>query len=340
VGTRSPSPGYAFRLRVHERLALVVSPALWVLSCALPTPVHGPIERPPSGPRDSFVVIGDTQRSLWVEEHVVGREQNDRGRVELVDQLVSQENPAFVVHLGDLVAKASPPHFRYFDELMAPIRAARIPIFPVLGNHEYFGEGRDPSRAMRLRFRDLNQGGYYAKRWGRIGLVWLDSNLSGRAAARQSEWLRRTLLALDRSADVTYALIFSHHSPFTNGVDRHGHLALRRELLPWIRASAKAVAVLSAHVHGYERFDLQGLSLIVSGGGGGPRVRYRTGAAQSLPPATPTLDTPAVRPLNYLVVRDDGNELQVTARCLAASPGCPQSGVLDQIALPPRSPDG
>jgi hypothetical protein len=284
-------------------------------------------------------VIGDTQRSLWVEEHVVGREQNERGRVDLIDQLVSQESPAFVVHLGDLVAKASPPHWHYFDELMVPIRAARIPLFPVLGNHEYFGEGRDPSRSTRLRFRDLTRGGYYAKRWGRVGLVWLDSNLTGRAAARQSEWLRGTLLTFDRSSEVACTLVFSHHPPFTNGVDRHGHESVRSDLLPPIRGSSKTVAVISAHVHGYERFELQGLAFIVSGGGGGPRVRYRTGHDQSLRPATPTLDTAAARPLNYLVIRDDGRELRVTARCLLGSPGCPPSGVLDQVGLSPRSPD-
>jgi hypothetical protein len=317
---------------------LVVASSLALLSCALPTPHHENLTRPPRGPRDSFVVLGDTQRSLWLEEHLLGREQNEQERVELIDQLVSRENPAFVVHLGDLVARASAQHWHYFDELMAPLTAAKIPLLPVLGNHEYFGEGRDPSRSARLRYRELSNGGYYAKRWGRLGLVWLDTNLEGRAAKRQSDWLSQTLGELDRAPEVAAILVFSHHPALTNGVDRHGHEAVDGELLPRIRRSTKALALFSAHVHGYERFAPDGPTLIVSGGGGGPRVAYRTGKQRSATPASPALGGASPRPLHYLVVRDSGTDLVVTAWCLAASRGCPKDGVLDHVRLSPRSP--
>jgi hypothetical protein len=162
--------------------------------------------------------------------------------------------------------------------------------------------------------------------------VWLDTNLTGRRAERQGAWLSRTLQTLDEAPAVAATLVFTHHPPFTNGVDRHGHEAVRFDLLPRIRRSRKAVALISAHVHGYERFDLDGMALIVSGGGGGPRVEYRTDGAQSLAPAA--LDAPERRPLHYLVVRDTGEVLTIAARCLTGSVGCPSSGVLDSVALP------
>jgi 3',5'-cyclic AMP phosphodiesterase CpdA len=321
---------------VH-RLAAAASAALALLSCALPTPQHRELTRPPPAPRDSFVVLGDTQRSLWAEEHVLGREQNDRERVELIDQLVSRENPAFVVHLGDLVAKASPQHWRYFDQLTAPLTDAKIPLLPVLGNHEYFGDGRDPSRSSRRRYRDLANGGYYAKRWGRLGLVWLDTNLEGRAATRQGAWLARTLATLDQAPDIEAIIAFSHHPALTNGIARYGHEGLRRDLLPSLQRSKKALALFSAHVHGYERFALDELTLIVSGGGGGPRVAYRTGRDQSAAPASPDLGDPSPRPFHYVVVRDSGTDLIVTTRCLARSNGCPANGVFDEIRLSPTA---
>jgi acid phosphatase type 7 len=319
------------------RLVLLASSTLAFLSCALPTPHHRELTRPPPGPRDSFVVLGDTQRSLWVEEHLLRREQNEKERVELIDQLVSEENPAFIVHLGDLVAKASPQHWRYFDELMAPVSAAKIPLLPVLGNHEYFGDGRDPSRSSRLRYPELANGGYYAKRWGRLGLVWLDTNLEGRAAKRQGEWLSHTLEKLERAPEIAAILVFSHHPALTNGVGRLGHEGVSGDLLPRIRRSRKALALFSAHVHGYERFARDDLALVVSAGGGGPRVAYRTGQDQSATPASAKLDDASPRPLHYVVIRDSGTELLVTAKCLAASRGCPPDGVLDRLRLSPRS---
>jgi 3',5'-cyclic AMP phosphodiesterase CpdA len=203
--------------------------------CSLPVPAHGELGPRPRRPRTAFVVIGDTQRSLWAEEHLLGREQNELDRPRLIDQLAREENPAFVVHLGDLVAAASPPHWRYFDELMKPLADAKIPILPVLGNHEYFGEGRDPSRSARRRHPELARGGHYAKRWGRLGLVWLDSNLTGRRATRQAEWLARTLTELEEAPGIAGTLVFIHHPPVTNGVDRSGHESVRDELLPVIR---------------------------------------------------------------------------------------------------------
>jgi hypothetical protein len=318
--------------RLVGRFLLPFSALLGVTACALPVPEHAEPGPVPSGPRLSFAVIGDTQRSLSAEE-LVGREQNDAERARLVDQLV-REDPAFVVHLGDLVAVSSPRHWAYFDELMKPLaRPERpVPVFPVLGNHEYFGEGRDPSRAVRRRYPDLARGGYYAKRWGRLGLVWLDSNLSGWRAAKQAEWLGQTLALLDATRDIAGTLVFTHHPRATNGVGRDGHPGVRTRLWPALTRSTKLVALVSAHVHGYERLEHEGIPLIVSGGGGGPRVSYRTGSARSLPPQV--LDRSDPRPLHYLVVRDAGDHVSITARCLDGSVGCPENGELDRLDLP------
>jgi Icc-related predicted phosphoesterase len=305
---------------------------LVALACgSLPEPKHRPISAAPAGAPSSIVVLGDTQRSLWAEEHVLGREQNETDRVALIDQLAEEENPALVVLLGDLVAASSPRHWEYFTALTKPLAERAVPLLAVLGNHEYFGPGRDPTKLARRRFPELAAGGYYAKRLGRLGLVFLDSNLSGRAAERQSDWLDRTLTLLDRDPGVRAILLFAHHPPYTTGVARAGTPLVSEELLPRLVRAKKGLALFAAHVHGYERYSLeQGRAVVITGGGGGPRVRYRVGAR---PLAGPKPESPLPRPLHYVVLEDEGAALRVTARCLRTEPSC-KSGVLDDVSLP------
>jgi len=238
-----------------------------------------------------------------------------------------------VVHLGDMVAKSSGAQFRYFAELVAPLTERGIPILPVLGNHEYFGAGRDPTFAARRRFPELAASRFYAARFGRLGLVLLDSNLTGRAAERQLAFVERTVAAFDADARVHGVLFFTHHPPFTNGVHRAGEPSVEHEIFPRFVASAKARVFFSGHVHGYERFTLAGRTLVVSGGGGGARVHYRVGAQQSLPPAEGSPSGAAKRPLNYVIVRDTGRELVLVARCLGSDPAC-RDGTLDEARIP------
>ncbi len=305
---------------------------LVALACgALPEPKHRAIAAAPAGAPRSIVVLGDTQRSLWAEEHVLGREQNETDRVALIDQLAEDENPALVVLLGDLVAASSPRHWEYFAALTEPLAERAIPLLAVLGNHEYFGPGRDPTQLARRRFPELGAGGYYAKMLGRLGLVFLDSNLSGRAAERQSSWLDRTLTLLDLEPRVRAILLFSHHPPYTNGVARDGTPLVRQALLPRLVRAKKGLALFAAHVHGYERFaEEQGRTVVITGGGGGPRVRYRVGARPLLGPEP---ESPAPRPLHYVVLEDQGTALRITARCLRTDPAC-KNGMLDDVSLP------
>jgi predicted MPP superfamily phosphohydrolase len=307
-----------------------------MLACAaLPEPKHRASVAAPREPPRSIVVIGDTQRSLWAEEHVLEREQNEHGRVALIDQLAAEENPALVVLLGDMVAASSARQWEYFASLMSPLAGRDLRILPVLGNHEYFGAERDPTRRVRRRFPDLAHGGYYAKQLGRLGLVFLDSNLSGTAGKRELAWLERILTGFERDPSVRAVVAFTHHPPHTNGVEREGTPLVQDEILPRLERSTKGVLLVAAHVHGYERFPAEeGVTVVITGGGGGPRVGYRVGAARSKLPAWPREgESPAARPLHYVVLEDRGATLRLTARCLRTDPACPR-GLMDEHELP------
>jgi hypothetical protein len=271
----------------------------------------------PDGP---LIVLGDTQRTSWPEEVLCGREQNERARRDLIAAIAEREHPAFVVHLGDMVVDgASPAEWQYFDHLVSPLRARQVPIRPVLGNHDYWGDDRIALGAAAQRFPELATR-FYADRHQSLGLIWLDSNLRGRRARGQERWLLDTLAAFDCDPRIRGVLVFTHHPPFTRGVGRDPDSYVAQHVLPAFRASNKTLALLSGHVHGYERFEDQGKAFIVTGGGGGPRVEYEVGTREP-------------RAFNYVSIRLEPERLELVVKCLYETGGC-TNGELDRFSLP------
>lgn len=291
-----------------------------------------PATAPPAlaAPRDrTLVLLGDTQRTTLLER-LIGREQNEAARQALIAKLAREEQPALLVHLGDMVGfGASQSEWEYFDRLRSPIG---VPIHPVLGNHDYWGPDALALRYLRERFPELNPTTYRTLRQGDLGLVLADSNLSGGAAEAQARWFDEALASFERDASVRAVLVFTHHPPFTNGRQREDDAWVKAHLLPGFLRSRKALLWASGHVHGYERFEQDGKVFIVSGGGGGPRVEYRVGRRASHPAAfAPTDATP--RPFHYVVLAEYPAELRVSVKCIPLEGPCPD-GVLDTFQLP------
>jgi predicted phosphodiesterase len=285
----------------------------------------------------SIVVLGDTQRTTFAERLLLGREQNERARQALIQKLAREERPAFVVHLGDLVScGASAGEWRYFDRLVAPLGALGIRIRPVLGNHDYWGPRALALRLARSRFPELAPHTFAALRHGELGLLWLDSNLAGGAAAEQQRWFEETLDGYEHDPAVRGVLAFAHHPPFSNARRPERTRPTLARLLDPFCAARKTLALLSGHVHGYERFQLRGKTFIVSGGAGGPRVRYRTGAAARHPPAYATLDGQR-RAFHYLVLQATADQLCFDVKCLELGDTYPR-GRLETFALPWPAP--
>lgn len=311
---------------------LMVAGGLGAACSGPPMPPQSAPAEPTASPTGPIVVLGDTQRTSWGEELLFGREQNEAARRALVDKIAAEEGPAFIVHLGDLVVTGgSQAEWEYFDRLMSPLTARRIPILPVLGNHDYWGNDSDALRFARARFPQLTEHGYYAMRHGRLGLIWMDSNLADARGREQADWFARVLAAFEGDLDVRGVLVFTHHPPFTNGKQRSGEAYVLSELLPSFFAAPKARVLLSGHVHGYERFVRSGKTFVVTGGAGGPRVEYHVGAEVVTPPAyvTPTGD---VRAFHYVTIRDDEAALQFEVKCLQLDAPCP-GGLLEKFSV-------
>jgi hypothetical protein len=53
---------------------------------------------------------------------------------------------------------------------------------------------------------------------------------------------------------------------------------VQRDLVPIFSGARKTLAMISGHVHNYERYLRDGKVYLVAGGGGGPRAALREGA--------------------------------------------------------------
>jgi predicted phosphohydrolase len=310
--------------------ALLLSFALFGRPPRLPWAPEAAPTVDPSGP---IVVLGDTQRTSWPERVFLLREQNESARRALIEKMAREEHPAFVVHVGDLVtAGADAEEWDYFDRLVSPLTVRRIRIEPVLGNHDYWGCDALALKQAARRFPGLVQHTFHSVRHDGLGLLLLDSNLDGEAARAQTRWFDDELRALERDPSIRGVLVFTHHPPFTNGEHRAGDPYVVTELLPLFSRSTKAVAFVSGHVHGYERFTMQSKTYVVTGGGGGPRVEYRTGSDAVPAPAYATASGER-RAFNYVVIDDGGSELRFTVKCLPVDARC-DGGVLERFVVP------
>jgi len=226
--------------------------------------------------KNLFIVLGDTQATSSWE---FWRERNDRERRQIIDEITKRE-PAFVVHLGDLTARGSSDgHWREFDEFHKTFREKKIPYFPILGNHEFYGNDSKALRSYFGRFPHLERRRWYGFAWKNAGLILLDSNfstLNGEQKQEQERWYLSQLERFDRDNRIDYILAFCHAPPFTNScVVGPSEKSKTYFVEPFLR-SGKTSLFFSGHSHTYERFEVNGRFFIVSGGGGGPRHKVFT----------------------------------------------------------------
>jgi predicted phosphodiesterase len=196
----------------------------------------------------TFIVYGDTQESYGftqVERH------------SLVAGRIAEEDPLFVLHLGDTVNTVDDP--AEWDRFFAagdPVFATTS-IYTVMGNHE------DNST---LYYDLFGMPEWYSFDCAGAHFAVLDSN--DWTAARMDDetaWLEADLAGADGLTFVAF-----HHPPYSSD-ERHpgGWINLRDE---WgsIIADENVSAVFCGHVHAYERYLVGGVNYLVIGTGGGP----------------------------------------------------------------------
>ena len=217
---------------------------------------------------------------------------------------IALEDPAFVVHTGDLVGDgASESNWStFFDVEAALIRD--VALYPSLGNHE--GDG--------LRYLELfappddlspSSENYYAFTFATSALVVLDLYRSSfGVGSTQYNWLETALQALAEDPVIQRRFVFLHHGPYDSGPHGSEH-TVRSDLIPLFQAYG-VDAVFSGHDHTYERSTVDDIKYVVTGGGGAPL--YTADGDWW------TQVTEAV--LHYVVIEVEGPRAAVTVRRL------------------------
>ena len=254
-----------------------------------------------------FAVIGDLQRTM-IWGRLAMAEQNDPERRQLLGEL-ARTGPAFAVMVGDLVADGSSlDHWKEFDERSEVLRRSNIPVFAVPGNHEYMFGGRANLRHYFARLPHLANQNWYARQFGNLALVFLDSNAGALSERwdRQKQWYETTLKQFEDDPAIRGVVVFLHHAPFTNSSLVKDDMDVQRAFLPAFRERQKTMAMVTGHAHGYEHFDRNGKAFIVTGGGGGPRFPLLQGEKRRH--VDDKYDGPPLRPFNFveLSIRDSG----------------------------------
>jgi len=221
---------------------------------------NGAFTTPPDQPRQfRFVVYGDTRTQPQVHRQVC--------------EAIAGEQPAFVIHTGDLVSdgrnlKEWPEQF--FGPAAPLLQVAAI--YPANGNHEaksplfyqYFGL---PERKA-----------WYSFTWGNVEVFVVDTEEEYEPDDEQGKWLAGQL-----SASKATWKIAVHHVPgissgshgFNDGVNKH--------LRPLYERYGVDL-VFSGHDHTYERTKPitgeggdHAVTYVIAGGGGAPLYQLKTG---------------------------------------------------------------
>lgn len=200
---------------------------------------------------------------------------NPRARTALVDK-IAQEKPDAIQISGDVPFRGTDrSDYDAFRAETKPWRDAHLRVYPALGNHELSGGEAKGVEEWWNAFPELKGMRWYSVALGdRIALIQLDSTSDLTPGSKQLNWLRAQLAALPPSVD--FVMISLHHPPVAD-IQTHLHadhnprpneIALRNFLTQTSPGMHAAIVVIAGHIHNYERAQVDGITYLVSGGGG------------------------------------------------------------------------
>lgn len=191
-------------------------------------------------------------------------------RGEKVAATLAAQAPALVLHGGDVQYRTNPGDtYNGFFRIWGPL-LKQAPINFCLGNHEYESgeEFGDFYARLFARQGTPGPGGTpFVLQAGSVRFLMLDSEQLGFGeASPQLPWLETTLAGLRDDPAVLQVVVCFHRPGYTfgkTGADRD-----TRDRLHAILRDAGVRLVLNGHNHSYERFNVDGLTYVVDGGGG------------------------------------------------------------------------
>lgn len=261
----------------------------------------------------SIVVYGDMRFTDPSNTKVA----DPQARRRLVEKVAS-EHPDVLELTGDVAyAGGNAADYDEYRAETAAWRAAKLRVYPVLGNHEMVGPLKTCLTNWWTAFPELKDRRWYSVQVGkRVYMINLDSNFDLLEESQQMLWLHEQVEHLPKSVD--FVFVAMHHPAVadlqtlteTDHNPRPNEVALRDYLSRVAPQSHAKFIVVTGHIHNYERFEIGGVTYLVSGGGGAhPYEVERT-------PVDQYKNAEAIN-FHYVLFRLDGKELKGTMYRLA-----------------------
>lgn len=254
---------------------------------------------PNAGEPIAFAVISDTQGNPPVAGKMAGFAWSQR--------------PDFLLHPGDLTETGSNKEnwthefFPSMEELIS-----RVPIFPVLGNHEQNAHWYYDYMALP------DPEYYYTFTYGPAQFFMLDGNKQAGPDSEQYQWLEKELAA----STAQWKFACHHHPVYSSDENDYGNLwkkntSSRGDMnvrrLAALYDKYNIDIVFNGHIHSYERTwpvsgnratdPASGTVYMITGGGGGP--------LETAGPSRPFFQNTVRRGHHYGMVRINGGTLEL-----------------------------
>ncbi len=189
-------------------------------------------------------------------------------------QKVGEEKPDILLLTGDMPFHGSnADDWKVYFQETALWTQEHLRIYPTIGNHEGLPDPRSGMRNYFAAYPLIDQHRWYSVQMGNIYLITLDSSNFLGAGWIQRTWLESQLAHLPPSVDFVFflfhiPLVSDLQTAFMLGIPDHDTLALRHYLEAQAAASHAKFVVFNGHIHNYERFETNGITHVITGGGG------------------------------------------------------------------------
>lgn len=295
-----------------------------------------------SGPGPTFVVpeqqipkhwtviaYGDTRFTDPANHEVT----NPEARRALVEKIAAEHPDALLIS-GDIPYDGADANdYAVFESETKIWRDEKLRVYPALGNHELHKDEIKEPKNWWSAFPELKGRRWYSVEFGNAYFLCLDSNLPLTAGSRQQLWLADQLAHLPGKTQFVFLML--HHPPVADSIEdssSHDVRPTEKVLALILRQKARKMhshlIVVAGHIHNYQRFYQDGITYLVSGGGGAkPHPVHRTAEDLYQDPSFPNY--------HYIVFRYDDNKLDATMVRLADGSGQnPKWEVKDSFTIP------
>ncbi|MCB9649889.1 MAG: metallophosphoesterase [Deltaproteobacteria bacterium] len=263
---------------------------------------------------------------------VYGDSRDGHGPHRQIMQAIREWDPHVLVHTGDVVQRAGVAE-EWANYLAASLPVSdHVPLVLALGNHELYQPWNLP-KAERVDAlaeamaqvpppddaisRRIGAGpATFRVRVGPMLIVSLNSNVSMSAQSQQLRFLRDVSA---RDPDARFRVAAMHHGPASSGA--HGKHRDAADMIAAFKETGVTLS-LAGHDHLYERIARDGITYVVSGGGGAPLYQRR-----HLEPGSEAFAST----YNWTKVTVEGDALALESRSL-------EGAVLDRAVLRPSAP--